>query len=60
LIADPDEELQPVYREPLAQAGFDVITPGSGLDYVARLLQSPSELAVGFTISTSRLLTEVP
>jgi CheY-like chemotaxis protein len=37
LIADPDEDRQPVYREPLAQEGFDVVTAGSGLECIARL-----------------------
>ena len=37
LIADPEEEHQPAYRDPLAQAGFDVVTAFSGLECVARL-----------------------
>ena len=37
LIADPDEGLQPEYRVPLTQAGFDVVMACSGLECVARL-----------------------
>jgi DNA-binding response OmpR family regulator len=46
LIADPDEELRPVYREPLAQGGFDVVTAGSGLDCVARLRERVPDVLV--------------
>ncbi|MCA9120449.1 MAG: response regulator [Planctomycetaceae bacterium] len=46
LIADPEEELQPVYREPLAQAGFDVATVGSGLACVARLRERVPDVLV--------------
>ena len=31
LMADPDESLQPLYREPLLQEGFELVTAVSGL-----------------------------
>jgi CheY-like chemotaxis protein len=37
LMADPDEFLQIVYREPLTWEGFEVTTAFSGLECVARL-----------------------
>jgi CheY-like chemotaxis protein len=37
LLADPDESLPPVYREPLAREGFEVVPARSGLECVARL-----------------------
>ena len=37
LMADPDESLHPVYREPLSGEGFDVVAAFSGLECVARL-----------------------
>ena len=46
LIADPDEELQPVYREPLALEGFDVVTAVSGLECVARLRERAPDVLV--------------
>lgn len=46
LIADPEEELQPLYREPLSRAGFDVVTAYSGLDCVARLRERAPDVLV--------------
>jgi hypothetical protein len=37
LMADPDESLQPLYREPLLREGFEPVTAASGLECVARL-----------------------
>ena len=37
LMADPDESLQPVYRWPLLQEGFELVTAVSGLECVARM-----------------------
>ena len=37
LMADPDEFLHPVYREPLSREGFEVEMASSGLDCVSRL-----------------------
>jgi CheY-like chemotaxis protein len=45
-MADPDESLQPVYREPLAQEGFDVVAARSGLECVARLRERVPDLLV--------------
>jgi DNA-binding response OmpR family regulator len=45
-MADPDEALQPVYRERLAQEGFEVVTVFSGLECVARLRESVPDLLV--------------
>ena len=45
-MADPDELLQPVYREPLAQEGFDVVAACSGLECVARLREYVPALLV--------------
>jgi DNA-binding response OmpR family regulator len=45
-MADPDESLQPVYREPLAQEGFDVVAAFTGLECVARLRESVPDVLV--------------
>ena len=45
-MADPDESLQPVYREPLAQEGFDVVAARSGLECVARLRERVPDVLV--------------
>ena len=37
LMADPDESLRPVYRGPLFEEGFELVTAASGLECVARL-----------------------
>jgi len=37
LMADPEESLQPLYREPLLQDGFELATASNGLECVARL-----------------------
>lgn len=37
VMADPDESLQSVYRGPLAQEGFEVVSALNGLECVARL-----------------------
>ncbi len=46
LLADPDEALQPVYREGLAQEGFEVVAAYSGLECVARLHECVPDLLV--------------
>ena len=46
LMADPDESLQPVYREPLAQEGFDVVVARTGLECVARLRKRAPDVLV--------------
>ena len=46
LMADPDESLHPVYREPLMQEGFEVNTAFSGLECVARLRERVPDLLV--------------
>jgi DNA-binding response OmpR family regulator len=37
LMADPDESLWPMYREPLSEEGFELVAAFSGLDCVARM-----------------------
>ena len=37
LMADPDESLRPVYRGPLFEEGFELVTATSGLECVTRL-----------------------
>ena len=46
LIADPDESLHPVYREPLSGEGFDVVAAFSGLECVARLRERVPDVLV--------------
>ena len=46
LMADPDESLHPVYREPLSQEGFEVIAALSGLECVARLRECVPDVLV--------------
>ena len=46
LMADPDESLQPVYREPLSQEGFEVVAAFSGLECVARLRERVPDVLV--------------
>ena len=45
-MADPDESLQPVYREPLGQEGFDVVVARTGLECVARLRERVPDVLV--------------
>jgi DNA-binding response OmpR family regulator len=45
-MADPDESLHPMYREPLSQEGFEVITARSGLECVARLRERAPDVLV--------------
>ena len=45
-MADPDESLQPVYREPLSQEGFELVTALSGLECVARLRERVPDVLV--------------
>lgn len=45
-MADPDESLQPVYRESLEREGFEVVTAFSGLECVARLRECVPDLLV--------------
>jgi CheY-like chemotaxis protein len=46
MMADPDESLQPVYREPLLQGGFELATAVSGLECVAQLRECVPDLLV--------------
>jgi len=45
-MADPDESLPPVYREPLSRAGFELVTAVSGLECVARLRERVPDVLV--------------
>jgi len=45
-MADPDESLQPLYREPLLQDGFELATASSGLECVARLRERVPDVLV--------------
>jgi DNA-binding response OmpR family regulator len=45
-MADPDESLQPVYRWPLLQEGFELTTAASGLECVARMRERAPDLLV--------------
>ena len=45
-MADPDESLQPVYRESLEREGFEVFAVFSGLECVARLRECAPDLLV--------------
>ena len=46
LMADPDESLPPVYREPLSREGFELGTAVSGLECVARLRERVPDVLV--------------
>ena len=46
LMADPDESLQPVYRERLLQEGFELVTAVSGLECVTRLRERVPDVLV--------------
>ena len=46
LMADPDESLPPVYREPLSREGFELVTAVSGLECVARLRERVPDVLV--------------
>ena len=46
LMADPDESLHPVYREPLSQEGFEVVAALNGLECIARLRERVPDLLV--------------
>ena len=46
LMADPDELLQPLYRERLMQEGFELATASSGLECVARLRERAPDVLV--------------
>jgi DNA-binding response OmpR family regulator len=46
LMADPDESLQPAYRESLMQEGFELVTAVSGLECVARLRERVPDVLV--------------
>jgi CheY-like chemotaxis protein len=46
LLADPDESLQPVYRGPLLQDGFELVTTLSGLECVSRLRERVPDVLV--------------
>ena len=45
-MADPDESLAPVYREPLSREGFELATALSGLECVARLRERVPDVLV--------------
>jgi CheY-like chemotaxis protein len=45
-MADPDGSLHPVYREPLAEEGFDVVAALSGLECVDRLRERVPDVLV--------------
>jgi DNA-binding response OmpR family regulator len=46
LMADPDESLQPVYRGPLMQEGFELVMATSGLECVARMREQQPDVLV--------------
>ena len=46
LMADPDESLPPLYREPLSREGFELGTAVSGLECVARLRERAPDVLV--------------
>ena len=46
LMADPDESLQPEYRGPLLQEGFELVTAVNGLECVARMRERVPDLLV--------------
>ena len=46
LMADPDESLTSVYREPLLHEGFEVDTAASGLECVARMREQVPNVLV--------------
>ena len=46
LMADPDESLHPVYREPLLRDGFEVVSAFNGLECVARMRERVPDLLV--------------
>jgi DNA-binding response OmpR family regulator len=45
-MADPDESLHSVYREPLLEEGFEIIAALSGLECVARLRERTPDVLV--------------
>jgi CheY-like chemotaxis protein len=46
LMADPDESLPAVYREPLLRDGFELVTAVNGLECVARLRECEPNVLV--------------
>jgi len=46
LMADPDESLPAVYREPLLREGFELVTAVSGLECLARLRECVPDVLV--------------
>jgi DNA-binding response OmpR family regulator len=46
LMADPDQSLQPMYRERLLQEGYEVVTAASGLECLARLRERAPDVLV--------------
>ena len=46
LMADPDESLQPLYRERLMQEGFELVAASSGLECVGRLCERVPDVLV--------------
>jgi DNA-binding response OmpR family regulator len=46
LMADPDESLRPVYREPLSREGFEVDRALSGLECISRLHERVPDVLV--------------
>ncbi|MFZ1933908.1 MAG: response regulator [Thermoguttaceae bacterium] len=45
-MADPDESLRPVYRGPLFEEGFELVTATSGLECVTRLRERSPDVLV--------------
>ncbi len=48
LMADPDESLPLVYREPLSREGFQLITAINGSECIARLRERVPEALVPY------------
>jgi len=46
LMADPDEGLPPVYRDPLLREGFELATAANGLECVSRLRERVPDVLV--------------
>lgn len=46
LMADPDESLLALYREPLLREGFELVTAASGLECLARLRECETDVLV--------------
>ena len=67
LMADPDESLAPVYREPLLRKGFELDTAANGLECVARLRERVPDVLVlephmpwGGGVGVLAIMSEIP